>query len=302
MRRRKPTVLNDEIQISSTYDFELDSQVSSYLLKRGNFEPQIINRAVVSTIGIQGINVLRTCRQIYKEASNVLYGSNTFVFDTRYQYPFTHHRGVHDHDKFDKTPQWIPGLAHANGTPQTRRQIEKGIDRMFDEDMPKRKFIYCDPLTKFFLTIGRANASKITEVKIEGHFKTAENHWQYRENRPIGFACLLSIHTAVFTNVCSDLKELALHQGTNDQLWDDDLDGTSGLTDEQHIGQVVGAVVNGLPTLKKLHLGNYHFTPSKQVEAQWGRSRRWMVLLRTVREIVVVLKPRKRNGRESVMR
>ena len=43
-----------------------------------------------------------------------------------------------------------------------------------------------------------------------------------------------------------------LDQGYNNALWDDDLDGAIGLTDEQRVNIEVEKLVRGLPTLQYL--------------------------------------------------
>ena len=69
---------------------------------------------------------------------------------------------------------------------------------------------------------------------------------------------------------------MTLHQGHNDQLWDDNLEEESGVSDEEKIDIAVGKVVNALPGLKSLQFGKYFFVPNEQWTAQWGKSLRWM--------------------------
>jgi hypothetical protein len=105
--------------------------------------------------------------------------------------------------------------------------------------------------------IGRVNASFITKVAIEDFFRAAEKDLRYRDNRPSGLARILPIQTAILNNACPAFTELTLHQDDDCDLWDDDLGGTLGLTDEQRVDDVVAKVVNGLPGFQKLQLGNW---------------------------------------------
>ena len=55
-----------------------------------------------------------------------------------------------------------------------------------------------------------------------------------------------------------------------------------GLSDEDRVDHVVGQVVNMLPSLQELHLGNYHFVPSGEtILEEWGRSLRWEQVVQT---------------------
>ena len=265
-----------EHKLRDFYNEELDTEVQPYMFKRGDFPTQIINRAIVETTGIYGINALQTCKQIHSEAREILYSENTFVFNTRGTAPFTHHRGVHEHDTLSSSHNLIPGLANADGTPASGGQIRWAIDRMFQQGAHP-KFIFRDPLTKFFSEIGRTNASLISKAKIEGYFKTAEDHWRFRNERPVGLARILSIHTTVLSQVCHDLRELTIHVGSNNELWDDDLQKQSCKTDEERIDNAIEKVASSLPGLQKLQLGHYRVVPSSEEDAKaWGTARRWM--------------------------
>ncbi|KAN0102283.1 hypothetical protein V8E51_012793 [Hyaloscypha variabilis] len=268
--------LNNELRLlDSTWDSEIQAQVGHYVCQRGEFGPQIINRAVILTSGIQGINLLRTCKQLHKEGTSLLYGENTFVFDTRGKSPYTHHRGIHAHDVFNANTHHIPGYPNPNGRPASRNQIARAIDMMFNKGIFHGSFSYRDPMMVFMRKIGRENASKLTSVKVEGFFRTAENNPRYKSNRPVGLARLLPIYMTIL-NVCPNLRKLVVHQGHNNALWDDDLDGAMGLNNEERVNVAVEKLVRGLPTLQSLQLGNYHFVPSEdEILEQWGKSLQW---------------------------
>jgi hypothetical protein len=128
------------------------------------------------------VALLSTCKQIALEGAKILYGENTFVFDTSGKPPFTHLRGDDAHDAFDTLRHHILGLPilgdhpRPQGKPASQRQIWSAIDRMFDNDGHHPLFIYQDPWMKFFIEIGRTNAQLLTKIKIEGIFMTAKNN------------------------------------------------------------------------------------------------------------------------------
>ncbi|KAF8848801.1 hypothetical protein BDZ45DRAFT_255781 [Acephala macrosclerotiorum] len=163
-------------------------------------------------------------KQIMEEATNILYGENKFVFDTRGNYPFPHHSFVHAHDVFSKDRQLVPGLPYLDGRPVSQRQIQTSLDKMFRKDKYQPLFVVRDPLVKFFNHIGSHNASKIRKIQIEGFFKSAKNNDRYKFERPIGLAQILPIHNTILRNVCLDLQQLTIIQGGNDDLWSDDLE------------------------------------------------------------------------------
>ncbi|PVH77441.1 hypothetical protein DL98DRAFT_364239, partial [Cadophora sp. DSE1049] len=229
---------------------------------------------------IQGIALMGTCKQILSECRAVFYGENAFVFDTRGQDPYPHHRGVHAHDAFERAPHQIPGLPRDDGT-INQRNTDRALTHIFDKNARHQPFMSRDPLVKFFRQIGPENACAITKVIIEGFFRTAEENERCRYQRPIGFGRILPIHATILKNVCPNFRKLTLHQGHNNSLWDDDLDGAMGLTDEERVDRTVGQLVNMLPSLQELQLGNYHFVPNGEtIVEQWGRSLRWEGIVR----------------------
>ncbi|KAH7370181.1 hypothetical protein BKA65DRAFT_544905 [Rhexocercosporidium sp. MPI-PUGE-AT-0058] len=234
------SILNSEEALPfTTYNEDVEAQVTHYVCRRGSYPVQIMNRAVVKVSGIQGIALLSTCKQILEECRAVLYGENTFDFDTRGQSPFTHHRGVHAHDAFDRTPHQIPGLPREDGT-VSQRNPHRAITHMFEKDARHQPFMERDPPTKFFRKIGRQNASAITSVIVEGFFRTAEESERYNYQRPIGFSRILPIYATILRNACPHHRKITIHQGSNNELGDDDLEGAMGLTDEERVDCIWG--------------------------------------------------------------
>ena len=270
--------LNGELRLlAESWDDELQANVNHYVCYRGEFGSQIINRAVIVTSGLHGLSILRTSKRLNAEGIPLLYGENTFVFDTRGKSPYTHHRGIHAHDAFAANTHHIPGFPNRDGRPATRNQIARALNLMFDKDIFHGSFSHRDPMMIFMRKIGRANASKLTSVKIEGFFRTAEINPIYKFNRPIGLSRLLPIYATILHHVCPNLRKLVLHQGHNNGLWDDDLDGVLGFSsNEERVNAIVEKLVTDLPTLQSLQLGSYHFVPSEDaILEQWGTSLRW---------------------------
>ncbi|KAE9369956.1 hypothetical protein N431DRAFT_469832 [Stipitochalara longipes BDJ] len=280
---------NEYCKLPKTFDEELGEWVEHYVCHRGPYPTKIVNQEIVCTTGIFGVNMLATCKKFRDEGASILYGGNHFVVDTRGQDPFTHHRGVHEFGALDEYRYLVPGIPNEDGTSQTHRQTLNAISRMFDYKSMHQRFMCRDPLARFFRAIGRKNASHITSIRIEGFFKTAENHLKYRDNRPITFARILPIHATILAHACRKLTKLAIYQGPNNDLWEDDLEGRFKLSDEDRYDEVIGKVVNKLPGLQSLELANYSFEEPKEHELgqdpgdimtlPWGKALRWEAIV-----------------------
>ncbi|KAJ8070910.1 hypothetical protein OCU04_001269 [Sclerotinia nivalis] len=123
---------------------------------RKDFGPQVIHRRAVILTGIEGIPLLRACNRMSTLGSAVLYGENIFVFDTRGDRGSL---GLHPVQHLRNNVLDIPGLAGEDGWPQTTAQTRNAIANMFDRYHFHTEFIRTNPLTRFFLEIGRSNAS-----------------------------------------------------------------------------------------------------------------------------------------------
>ncbi|KAH6721635.1 hypothetical protein BKA61DRAFT_700372 [Leptodontidium sp. MPI-SDFR-AT-0119] len=301
----------------TTYKEDIDAKVKHYVYQAGDSPAQVVNRAVVSVTGIQGVALLGTCKQLLEECRVVLYGENTFAFNTcgpRGQVPYKDSLGLHAYDAFQDRPHEIPGLK----TIQTKRsggmtqgRINHAINIMFDKDTTHQPqpFMARDPLIKFFRNIGPSSASHVTSVILEGHFRTADNTRKSRQ-RPISFRRTLPIHSTILKNVCPKLRKLVLSQAYVDPftaLFDDVRDRRLKLTFEGRVDLVVGQVLAALPTLQVLQLGNPHPAPSCEsavAVALWGRSLRWegVVESRYQRAEEFAEEERKKSGRRKKQR
>jgi hypothetical protein len=276
---------NDNCKLPATFDEEIGHMVEHYICHRGPYPTKIVNRAIVWTTGIQGVNILATCKQFLNEGAPILYGENQFAIDTRGQHPFTHRRGVHEHDSLDSHGYLVPGLQNNDGTESSYRQSSNAVAKMFRYKSMHQPFMRRDPLATFLRKIGPKNASFITNVTIQGFFKTAENNSRYRDNRPITFAKILPIHATILQHACPNLKRLAIYQGYNNSLWEDDLEDQLGYTDEQRYEEVIDQVVHTLPGLQVLELANYDFTTPKNnpeeddLSLPWGIALRWEAIV-----------------------
>lgn len=260
----------------------LQAQVTAFIHVRKNNGTVIINRASAITTGIQGWKLLMTCQHALKEAAPVLY-SNTFVFDSRGQEPYTHALGLHPQNAFDTRPQDIPGLVLPNGVPQASWQIWKAIDKLFNTSagVHHTAFIYRDPFVKFIRHIGRINAGYLKDVKFIGNLKTAEKRPKTVQPAPIGLGRLLPIYTAIMSRVCPNITKLTLHQGERANFWDDDLKGLSGISDDAKIHFIVENVVYGLQKLTEFNLVNYKNAPKEENhDSMWGSSMKFVGFVR----------------------
>jgi hypothetical protein len=279
---------NNQCKLPSTFDEKLGERVEHFICRRDPYPTMIVNRASVWTTGILGINLLRTCKQFRDEGAPLLY-SNQFVIDTRGQAPFTHQRGVHDYDALNAHRYLVPGLLKTDGTNPTHRQTMNAVDKMFNYKSMHQPFMCRDPLATFVRTIGQRNAGYIKSLTIQGFFKTVEKHGRFRSSCPITFAKNLPIHAAIIQHALPNLTKLAIYQGNNGELWEDDLENQLGMTDEERYDEVIGKVVNVLPGLQELQHANYKFKAPKESEEgeddddkekqdmtlPWGKALRW---------------------------
>ncbi|KAH7370175.1 hypothetical protein BKA65DRAFT_487799 [Rhexocercosporidium sp. MPI-PUGE-AT-0058] len=169
--------------------------------------------SISKTTGLIGLTLLRTCKKLNELGTPILY-SNTFVFDTRGQEPFTNGRGVHEYNALSRYSHLIPGLPYPDGTPMSNGKIQLAIKEMFGGDIEHNSFLRRDPLVQFMRQIGPEKASLINAVKVEGFWKTAEAG-KVPRLCPIGLCELLPIYTTILNKVCPNLHHLTIFQGPN---------------------------------------------------------------------------------------
>ncbi|KAH6669520.1 hypothetical protein B0J14DRAFT_703466 [Halenospora varia] len=134
---------------------------------------QILSTGFVNVIGLYGVLILRTYKQINAEASPILYGENFFVFDSRSDRLKSKTNGMHGEIEINIwIRRLIPGLRNIAGQlvlgPEDTTKV---INRLFDKKASQPDFLKHDPLIRFFHRIGRANAAYIRDIRLEGFFK-----------------------------------------------------------------------------------------------------------------------------------
>ncbi|KAK6608850.1 hypothetical protein H4I95_04230 [Botrytis cinerea] len=240
-------------------------EIQGFIHDRKGYGIQVIHRSKINLTAISGVAILRSCRRLHKLGVAVLYGENSFLFDTRGSPSFTGPQSVVTMDQLSHEYDEIPGHRRRDGTMPTAEQISHSVDMIFQQDQDKlkyahkdiakneqkSKFIYQDPFTRFLMEIGRSNASKLTKIVIQGKFNWIIGKWQYTKSIPVGLHDLLP-----------------------------------------QINESVERLVHALPYLQKLQLGQYEFvpagcgydpgTPGSQIiqsvlpEDEWGMALKWV--------------------------
>lgn len=279
-------IARGETSLPFTYESQTGCEVI-YRGEAGDQFAQVVNSIELILHPLCDLAILRVNKQALSECRKVLYGENTFAFNTA---SYAHQNEHYLH--------CIPRCPEKNGIPQTSRQLNKAIDRMFVSGGFFPNFVSRDPILQFFHRIGRVNASLLTKIKLEGRMKTMKNDVpdERQAYRPLGFSQILNIAVAVLKNVCPDLRELILrmedkHKNGNFKeamLWDDDPYNKARKSDVERIDELVERVVVNLDSLKVLKLEGYHFCQhvndgddrdkesTTTSEDEWGKSVRWM--------------------------
>lgn len=308
----------DDLELPSYYDSELGTRVSCFYLDRfsdcDNLEPGIINRATVRAVRLEGASILRTCKLIHEEASEILYGKNNFVFSTCNNweqmrmillgsgslYEYDDHflsstrksvatTSIHLYNTFEgKIPGRRPPTHPNDDDPDADEKDEEAINELFDLMIQKDGFLAVDPFLMFCSKIGRKNSSRLAHIKLEGTFKTASTDNGKNPMANIGFSRLLPVYTKFITKVCISLNSLILHQGENAKYWGWDhwteVEGDekfNDIEDETRLMLIADETVYGLsnhPKLEILQLGDYYFTPDKVKEYEWHLPKRYELL------------------------
>lgn len=109
---------------------------------------------------------------------------------------------------------------------------------------------------------------------------------------------MLPILTPVLKHACHNLRSITLHMGYSEtpvmmgyQNWidprdpfplteNDDVPGDQGKTTEQKIYDAVGALVEALPGLQELQLGDYKQAEIPHHDLQREEARKWMKIVK----------------------
>ncbi|KAH8655121.1 hypothetical protein BGZ60DRAFT_153161 [Tricladium varicosporioides] len=270
----------DPLRLPDTFSHEHGIPVEHFVYDRGHYGYDILNRMYIHIMRISSVKLLRTCKQIEAEAAEILYGRNTFCFDTSYGYNSDFPTGFHSQNDFEEAPHRIPGGWCRDGKPPTPLQTKIALDRLFDKQVYQPRLLRRDPVLRFFRQIGKKNASMVRNLNIAGYFKTT----------PVSFTNLLSIYTLVINDVCLNLNKVVLHCYDGLPQWDDD---EYGQIDEWKIDRAVKNLVLGLPRLRELQLGDYY---KPYAGDQWGKSVKWIDMVKDQDALNVLRQERKDKG------
>lgn len=270
----------DPLRLPDTFNYEHGIPVEHFVYNRGSYGYDILNRMYINIVRISSVKMIRTCKQIEAEATEILYGRNTFCFDTSYGYDSDFPTGFHSQTDFEEAPHRIPGGWCRDGKPPSPLQTKIALDRLFDKQVYQPRLLRRDPVIRFFRQIGKKNASMVRNLNIAGYFKTT----------PVSFTNLLSIYTLVINDVCLNLNKVVLHCYDGLPQWDND---EYGQIEEWKIDRAVKSLVLGLPRLRELQLGDYY---KPYAGNQWGRSVKWIEIVKDQNALNVLRQERKEKG------
>ncbi|CZR55418.1 uncharacterized protein PAC_05305 [Phialocephala subalpina] len=254
------------VQPKEEYPAELLAGVAvCWANRRANGNYDILHKQFGTMDELGALSLLRVCKQIHAEATPILYGENTFVFNTTGAYS-GHHLAI-GFSSPDKS--LVPFLKYVEGR-MTQEQSNLFFQMVFQRENENvtPTFIAESSLFSFAGAIGSQNFSLINNIKIKGRMKTLKLHigsyLGYCNDGNIGFARTLPYCTHFLNYVCRDLRKLTLHVEYKDDWdsntnthWDNDIHNRLGLSDKQRVDNMIGKVVAALPKLKELRLGEY---------------------------------------------
>ncbi|KUJ11551.1 uncharacterized protein LY89DRAFT_758255 [Mollisia scopiformis] len=245
---------------------------------------RISHQQLLYISGFFGVRLLRTCKQLREEGTQILYGDNKFCFDfdLRNRYSSTRHPQNSDH---------IPGFSDDEGRKPSEEEINRDLDRLFDKTCHHSAFVWRDPLLHFLTRIGPYNARILKSIKLSGSFKTL-----FPMYRLGCFEDRLPIYTTVLSRVCSNLCRLYIEADIPSEIFgpgtlswciirhDTNLELTE-LSDHEMLYNIIGTLVEDLPQLTKLHLGwsgdetkdmVWDHTQRSYEESLWGDALEWV--------------------------
>jgi hypothetical protein len=295
-REEKELINQGETTLPSSIDKETGETINNDIFKQDNDFIEVIHQKSVTVSGFDSIRVMRTCSTFHDEIADMLYGRNLFVFDARGNAIMQNHWAEGNAQQFESLRFRIPGLEDQHGHTPTPRQVKRAIDRIFDKKSYLPTYAWEDPLLRFCYVIGRKNVQRLTKVKIEGHLQVCD---RYGDNRqPAGLGRLMQIYTPVLKEVARNLRSLTLHLGFDQEyvnmsrvfsrgemlsfnlVEDDNACGDEGKSDEEKLDSIVGRIVEELRGLKHIQLGDYKKAEIPTHDTKWGKSVRWMEIVK----------------------
>ncbi|KAF7885231.1 hypothetical protein EAF00_011049 [Botryotinia globosa] len=270
------SIISDTHQWPSLYNFpEPGQQTKCAVHHRDGFGPQIIKKTEFQLYPFdRSVNIVRVCKQMEQECTEILYGENKYEFD------------VSDCHRMHqlKTPWDVPGFPLFEELP-SKATISIAVEKLFDLERYQPAFIAKDPLIRFMAYIGRKNSSLLRDLKFDGGF-TLTLKPPGERNPSLGFGAILPMYTLIIAEVCPKIRKLTLHQRS--LAFDTD---NRSAEREQEMGydygmmyNILGKVVLGLPNLQQLQLGAYPEPPTARYPShcyadhryEWGKSIQWM--------------------------
>jgi len=171
----------------TTIDMGTGSVIEHLAHRRYDGSFEVINRHESAAFGLMGVSLLQACQKINKEASQVLYGENCFVFDTRVHAAYPYKIYASWRNTLKPPPQdrhLIPGFPKKNNKWPRPQQINSQVDNLFQKNTDQPNFLHYDPLSRFLKEAGRRNASLMTQVKVQGPFRTEGRVWNDKTFKP----------------------------------------------------------------------------------------------------------------------
>ncbi|KAF8865216.1 hypothetical protein BDZ45DRAFT_684268 [Acephala macrosclerotiorum] len=245
----------------------------------------LYNCQVYHLSGFFEVKLLRTCKQLRKEGTEILYGDNVFSFEA----------GVHRGDVLEEeeNPKHIPGLPSPEGVDQSKEEASAAINRIFDKECHHPRFVWQDPLLHFFTRIGPYNVGLLKSIKISGEFKT----WYQDAWYKLGLENILPIYTLVLRNTCKSLRKVYLDGEVDDaNYWGHYKEKERDLVDHEALSRIVQKLAEGLPQLKHFHLGwsgdvhgkrelSWSAVQSAIEEEKWGHALKWVDIVNNREEV-----------------
>ncbi|KAI9647632.1 hypothetical protein NHQ30_004017 [Ciborinia camelliae] len=265
----------DDVEKEATILTDSEDMVQCNVHYRKNYGAQIINRAKIPLVpfGWDSVNIMQTCQQIEHECALILYGENSYAFHINYI----------EFQELKEMPLDIPGLISDNGVAISNGQLRGAIEKLFCWKCRHPKFFCKDPLIRFMRIIGPRNSSFLRDIKIDGYFRVSYHPVDDQDNKHVGFRELLPIYTAILRGVCTDFRKLTIHNKDEqphykNSFWDVSFGDPQLESAEDLVDEIVRGVVEGLPTLRELQLGDYIKVPGREYKYAdtWGKSLRWM--------------------------
>ncbi|KAH7403266.1 hypothetical protein BKA64DRAFT_776669 [Cadophora sp. MPI-SDFR-AT-0126] len=260
----------------------MEPVLNPWLWNSSDRRQHCLDRKTIHISGFIGIRLLRTCKRVHDEGSEVLYGHNNFLFFTD---------DIHWYGSIQYDADELPSAPLAHCVLPDEDQISQSIKNLFSKKFRHCRSVWYDPLLRFFVAIGPRNAAPLKSIDITGTFQVANPAYHQ-----LSFASILPIYTTIMSRVCRRLTKITLHKIPSDDTWGYDFDefdengnkieGIERKTDDERISDAVEKLAKGLPQVKQLQLGgndngnehgiNIESASGLYVDEGWGNAMKWI--------------------------